>query len=486
MANEPQAVARAAVSDGNDGASAPKRGVLGVVFLTVFLDMVGFSVIFPLFPAMLDWYVGREGTASLVGGLVSTLEGLVPNRFAVVALFGGALGALYSLLQFVAAPFWGRLSDRRGRRGVLLLTLFGTALSYVLWFFSGSFALLVVARLVGGAMAGNISIASASIADVLRGRDRAKGMGILGAGIGLGFVVGPAIGGAASGLDLTTSWSGAADAGVTPFSGAAAIAFVLALVNLLWAALRFPETNPAHTAGRVAANAHEGRSLNPFSKLRDLSFPGMRSLCVAHFVYSCAFGAMEFSLVFLATEFLGYGPMDNAKLFVFIGLTIALVQGGLVRRLVPKLGERVVAARGLSITLLGFVGLGMVAFDFAAGGARGALLWVGAGLVAVGTSLVMPSFSTLASRYVPDDRQGFALGVFRSLGSLARVVGPLAGGVMYYSLGGWSPYLIGAAVLLAPIAAANRLPAPPERAEDLGAAGSHLKAKALPSGGSAR
>jgi len=451
---------------GGAPSASQQRSVLGIVFLTVFLDMVGFSVIFPLFPAMLDWYVEREGEASLAGRLVAWLQGLVSNRFAVVALFGGILGALYSLLQFIAAPLWGRLSDRRGRRGVLLLTLFGTALSYVLWFFSGSFALLVVARLVGGAMAGNISIASAAIADVLAGRDRARGMGLLGAGIGLGFVVGPAIGGWAAGLDLTGLWAGASDVGVNPFSGAAAVAFGLALVNFLWAVLRFPETNPPTSAGRRRAEAqgHEGRSLNPFGKLRDLSFPGMRALCVAHFVYSCAFGAMEFSLVFLATEHLGYGPLDNAQLFVFIGLTIALVQGGLVRRLVPRLGERKVATRGLAVTLAGFVALGLVPFDWAAGVGRGTWLWLGSGLVAIGTSLVMPSFSTLASRYVPDDRQGFALGVFRSLGSLARVVGPLAGGLLYYTLGGWSPYLIGAVVLLAPIAFAARLPEPPAHA----------------------
>lgn len=464
------------------------KSVLGVVFLTVFLDMVGFSVIFPLFPAMLDWYVEREGSGSAVGQLALWLERVVPNRFAVVALFGGVLGALYSLLQFIAAPFWGRLSDRHGRRGVLIFTLFGTALSYALWFVSGSFALLVVARLVGGAMAGNISIASAAIADVLKGRERAKGMGLLGAGIGLGFVIGPALGGAAAGLDLTRAIPGSEAWGVTPFSGAASFAFVLALINAVWAVFLFPETNPK---GR-RASGHEGRTLNPFGKLHELVFPGVKALFLAHFVYSSAFGAMEFSLVFLATEHLGYKPLDNALLFVFIGLTIALVQGGLVRRLVPKLGERVVAVRGLAVTVLGFAALGAVPFA-----PRALPLWLGAGLVAIGTSLVMPSFSSLASRYVPDDRQGFALGVFRSLGSLARVVGPLAGGLLYYTLGGWSPYLLGGLVLLAPAALAGRLPEPPEHAPRASAEGPGAgstagpghgsgETEASPSGGSAR
>jgi len=310
----------------------PRKGVLGLVFLTVFLDMVGFSVIFPLFPEMLDWYVAEEGPDSLVGRLASWLETLVEDRFAVIVLFGGLLGSLYSGLQFIFAPLWGGLSDRRGRRSILLITLTGTALSYVVWFFAGSFALLIVARLTGGIMAGNISIASAAVADTHKKADRAKGMGILGAGIGLGFVVGPALGGLASGWDLTSSLTDLP--GINPFSGAALIAFGLALVNLVWAALRFPETREAGAAD----GAPEKRSLNPFAAQGGLAYPGVHTLNLAYFIYFAAFGAMEFTLVFLAAEHLGYGPRDNAWMFVFNGLTIAFVQGGVVRRLVPRVG----------------------------------------------------------------------------------------------------------------------------------------------------
>ncbi|MBL6758019.1 MAG: MFS transporter [Planctomycetes bacterium] len=433
----------------------PRKGVLGLVFLTVFLDMVGFSVIFPLFPEMLDWYVAEEGADSLVGRLASWLETLVEDRFAVIVLFGGLLGSLYSGLQFIFAPLWGGLSDRRGRRSILLITLTGTALSYVVWFFAGSFALLIVARLTGGIMAGNISIASAAVADTHKKADRAKGMGILGAGIGLGFVVGPALGGLASGWDLTTSLPDLA--GVNPFSGAALIAFGLALVNLVWAALRFPETREA-TAGE---GAPEKRSLNPFAAQGGLAFPGVHTLNLAYFIYFAAFGAMEFTLVFLAAEHLGYGPRDNAWMFVFIGLTIAFVQGGIVRRLVPRVGELKVASLGMALTLPGFLVIAAVTRTESA-----AVLYAGLALVAVGSSLVMPSFSSLASRYVPDDRQGFALGVFRSFGSLARVVGPIAGGLLYYGLGALAPYAIGAALLLMPLGLSRRLPAPPSQAPE--------------------
>ena len=131
---------------------------------------------------MLEHYLALEGDASLLGKLVRTLADLVGgDEFAVQVLFGGLLGSLYSGLQFLFAPIWGGISDRRGRRPTLLLTLFGTALSYVIWFFAGNFALLVFARLLGGVMAGNISTASAVAADISKGADRAKHMGILGA-----------------------------------------------------------------------------------------------------------------------------------------------------------------------------------------------------------------------------------------------------------------------------------------------------------------
>jgi len=445
-----------------DTANAPRaKGVLGLVFLTVFLDMVGFSIIFPLFPDMLEWYVGREGEGSAVARLVGWLQDLVgDDDFAVIALFGGVLGSLYSGAQFLAAPIWGSISDRIGRRSTLLLTLGGTALSYVLWFFAGTFGILVAARLLGGVMAGNISIASAAIADTSAGRDRAKGMGMLGAGIGLGFVVGPALGGLAYGWDVSEGLGEAWQArGVNRFSGAAAVAFALALFNWVWAVRRFPETLKARADVKVEAG--ERRSLNPFAALKRIDLPGVRALNLGYLVYLTAFGAMEFTLVFLSNEHLDYGPRQNAMMFVFIGLTIALVQGGVVRRIVPRLGERKVALGGMALTLPGFLAIAAVTETGSA-----AVLYGGLLLVAVGSSLVMPSLSTLASRYVPDDRQGFALGVFRSFGSLARVAGPIAGGLLYYGLGSAAPYLAGAVILVLPLLVARGLPAPPEEAQE--------------------
>jgi MFS family permease len=427
--------------------------ILGLVFLTVFIDLVGFSVIFPIFPQLLDHYVALEGPESMIGRLQQALVELTGGRagadFAVVTLFGGILGSIYSLLQFLFAPFWGHLSDRRGRRATLLLTLAGTAASYVLWFFSGTFALLVGARILGGIMAGNISIASAAVSDTTSGAERAKGMGIVGMAIGLGFVVGPAIGGISSSWDLLAFWPGGAELGVNPFSGPALIAFVLALFNWFWALMRFPETYPEERRGTDEST----RTLMPFRALRSINFPGVRRTNFISFLYLAAFSGMEFTLTFLAVERFDFGPHDNMWMFIFVGLVIAFVQGGVVRRVVPRMGERKVAVIGLASLLPGFC---LVGFASSVG-----VLYCGLGFMAVGSALAMPCFSALVSRYSPADVQGLVLGAFRSVGALSRAVGPLVGGVLYWILGSQAPYLVGALVILVPLGLALKLPPVP-------------------------
>ncbi len=431
------------------------RSVLGLVFLTVFLDMVGFSVIFPLFPRMLEHYLAVEGEGSAIGKLLVFLANLTgggedaSSRFAVTVLFGGLLGSLYSFLQFVAAPMWGALSDRIGRRPTLLFTLLGTTLSYVLWFFAGTFPLLVLARVLGGIMAGNISTASAAVADSFEGNQRVRGMGILGAGIGLGFVVGPAIGALSSSIDLTARWPELARYGVHPFSGPALFSFLLALVNFAWAAARFPETLSREVRGVRASE----RTLHPFKALRSIDLPGVRDTVVTQFAYFTAFGAMEFTLTFLTHERFQYGERDQAIMLSYVGIAIAFVRGGMVRRITARLGERSVAFAGIFLTLPGFVLVGL------AGG--GGMLYAGLTLLAVGSACVMPCLSSLISRYTPVDRQGLALGVFSSAGALARAIGPIGGGLLYWSLGSRAPYLLGAGLLALPLFLVRRLPAPP-------------------------
>lgn len=427
------------------------RPVLGVIFLTVFFDLVGFSVIFPLFPEMLDHYLAVEGESSPVGQLVVFLRRLVGGtadpQFAVVALFGGILGSLYSTLQFVFAPVWGALSDRIGRRPTLLLTLAGTMAGYGLWIVADTFTLLVVSRLLGGIMAGNISTATAVIADTTTGEKRASGMGFLGMAVGLGFIVGPALGGAATLWNPLVTWPGMAGLGLHPFSGAAAVSFVLAAANLLGAAWLLPETRRAAPPG---APRPARATLRPFALLRSLRAPGLRLTNLVYLLYLTAFSAMEFTLTFLAVERFAFTSRGNAGMFVYVGLVIALVQGGLVRRVVPRYGERRVVLLGLSLLIPGFAIIG--------GSEATATFLGGLGCIAVGSALAMPCLSALASRYASEEHQGLALGTLRSMGALSRAVGPVLGGLLYWRFGSPAPYFTGAGFLFLPALLALLLP----------------------------
>jgi MFS family permease len=421
-----------------------------VVLLTVFLDMVGFSILFPIFPRMLDHYLALEGPESAIGGLVRALSDLAGgDANAVQTLFGGVLGSLYSLLQFLFAPVWGGLSDRIGRRPTLLVTLSGTTVGYALWIFSGSFALLVLSRLLCGLCSGNISTASAVIADVTEGKDRARGMGLVGMSIGLGFILGPALCGVTLRYAPLQARAWEAGLALNPFSMPAVLSALLALGNLLWIALRFRETLAPERRG----TSHHARVLNPFAQLRRLRLPGLARTNQVTFLFLAAFSGMEFTVTFLAAERLGYGPADIVWLFVYSGLLIALVQGGLVRRLAPRLGERKLALLGLSVLVPGFAAVGLTH--------AGTTLYAGLGLMAIGSALAMPSLSSLASRYSPGDRQGLALGTNRSMMALARALGPIAACLTYWRFGSTAAYLAAAAVSVLPVLLAIGLPPVP-------------------------
>ncbi len=425
------------------------RRVLGVILLTVFLDLVGFSIIFPLFPDMLEYYLGKEAPGGSLHSLITQLEQLSgmtgeKARIAATVLFGGLLGSLYSILQFVAAPIWGAMSDRRGRRNILVITIGGTAISYLLWIMADSFWLLVASRFLGGIMAGNLSVATAAVADVTDASNRSKGMGMIGAAFGIGFIFGPAMGALLSLWDApsTLPWV----PGINPFSGPAIVAFVLAIANFVFVLKRFPETL---TSGE-SDPTHAKRPINPLGLLRPSSFPGVNRTNLLYFVFIAAFAGMEFTLTFLAKDRFGYTAAQNGYLFLFIGLIIALVQGGVVRRMAPKYGERNLVVIGLIMILPGLLLVGL---------AKGqGMLYSGLFLLAAGSSLVTPCLTALVSLYTPDDRQGETLGIFRSLGSLGRAFAPILAAMIYWRFGSQWPYYGSAIVLLIPLALAVGLP----------------------------
>ncbi|MGB1127469.1 MAG: MFS transporter [Opitutales bacterium] len=438
-------------------APAPKqnRRTLGIIFLTLFLDLVGFSIIFPLFPAMLDYYLpDGAGDGSLLGSLVAPLaswaeaSGSGDPRLMTAVLFGGILGSLYSILQFISAPLWGAWSDRVGRRKVLLITIAGLALSYLAWFFAASFWVLILSRIVSGAMGGNLSVATAAVADTTSREQRASGLAIIGIAFGLGFIVGPAIGGISAKLQLVELLPQLEALGVNPFSTPALISLILAIVNLIWVARCFEETLPE--AKRTEA-VKEKRS---FAAFHIFSAGGawIRRTNLLYLIFMLAFSGMEFTLTFLAVERFAFSPTQNGGMFVFIGFILILVQGGIVRRLAAPVGEKRLAVAGLACAVAAFLSL---AFALKVGPFFIALAIMGAAI-----GLVSPTLSALISLYSPESEQGANLGVYRSAGSLARAIGPLVAAFVYFAYGSQSAYLFGAMIVIVPLCMAFKLPQP--------------------------
>lgn len=445
-------------------ATAPTKAsgrTLRLVFLTVFMDFLGFSIIFPIYPQLLEHYFKTEPDGSLLHGMLEVASGIAgDNKVAVAALFGGVLGALFSALQFLCTPLWGKLSDRIGRRPVLLVTLTGTALSYLLWVFAGAFWLVVVSRILAGIMAGNISVASAAAADATTGRERSKAMALIGMGIAAGILCGPAIGGIASLVDLSKSAHLPARlaAALNPFSLAAGLAFVMASVNAIVAFRSFPETHSPENRSKVAPRGS-------VFQLGKLASADIRRATLVNLWFFTAFAGMESTLTFVALDLFGYNERNNAVMFTFIAVSMGLIQGGVVRRVGHRIGERRMAVGGLVAGLVAFLIIAAIPHATQVAGApdgwRQPLFYFGLFLFSTAAGLSQPSLSALVSLYSDERTQGFHAGVFRSGGALARAVGPLAAALIYFKSGGHAGvYLAGAIATVVPLWLAMRLRQP--------------------------
>jgi len=370
-------------------------------------------------------------------------------------LFGGAVSSIFSVLQFVFSPLWGGLSDRIGRRGVLMFTVLGTAASYLVWAFSGSFWVFLAARVLGGAFGGNLSVATAAVADVTTREERSKAMGLVGAAFGLGLVTGPLVGAFSAHINLVEMFPSLnlAALGVNPFSTPALIAFALALVNLVWINARFHETLPPEARAAVAsANAKTRRVRNPVRAILSLDNAPVRAVNLVTFIFTVGFVAMEASLVFLSAERFGYTARQNGLLMGFLGLCSILTQGVIVRRLYLRLRETAVLALGLACSAVGFVAIGFAPAP--------AFLYAGTALLALGSGLVNPSTSGLISLYAGASEQGMVLGIFRSLGALARAITPILAGIIFFAAGSRVLYVIAAALTVIAWTLGRKLPQP--------------------------
>jgi len=270
-------------------------------------------------------------------------------------------------------------------------------------------------------------------------------MGMIGVAFGLGFITGPAIGGIIGAIEPS---AGLQRFGINPFSAVAFVAAGTSLINLAWIALRFRETCAG--AGQAAPEAE--RTRHPLHALFAIRDTAIRRANLVYFLFAIVFSGYEITISFLVTERLRYSEHQLTYIFVFAGILSILTQGVLVRRFMPRIGEKRGALGGVALIAAGFA---WVSF------ARTTLpLYSGLALVSVGSGFASAAFSSLISLYSPPDQQGKILGVFRSLGSLARAVGPLAAGVLYWWSGSLSTYLLSALLLLIPVFAGWRLPQP--------------------------
>ncbi len=425
---------------------------LGVIFLTLLIDLIGFSIIFPLGPSLVDYYLRIDGNSGLLGWLLSRSEAVAhalgrDHAFAAV-LFGGVLTSFYSILQFVFAPFWGTLSDRRGRRGILLMTVAGSVLGYALWVVSGSFWMFLLSRIVGGAFGGNLSVATAAVADVTTRKERSRAMGIVGAAFGLGLVTGPVLGAICAQFNLLAAHPSLERFGINPYSVPALVSLGFCVANLVWVKRSFRETLPES----ARSGALETRLRNPIRAILNLDNPDVRRANVVAFVYAVAFVAMEATLTYLAADRFGYTVGQNGIMLGFLGACSIVTQGFIVRILLKKADEIPVLAGGLISTCFGLLIVGL--------SVRPWMMYAGIVFLATGSGLVNPSTTGLISLYSSQDEQGRVLGIFRSLGSLARAFTPMLAGAVYFMFDSKSVFIGAAALVVAALALSARLAKP--------------------------
>ena len=432
---------------------APKRPLsLGVIFLTLLIDLIGFSIIFPLGPSLVDYYLRIDGNSGILGWLLSRSEAVAhamgrDHAFAAV-LFGGVLTSFYSILQFIFAPFWGTLSDRRGRRGVLLMTVAGSVIGYAMWVVSGSFWLFLLSRIVGGAFSGNLSVATAAVADVTTRKERSRAMGIVGAAFGLGLVTGPVLGAICAQVNLLAAHPSLARFGVNPYSVPALVSLGFCVANLAWVNRSFRETLPES----ARSGARETRLRNPIRAIVNLANADVRRANVVAFVYAVAFVAMEATLTYLAADRFGYTIGQNGIMLGFLGFCSIVTQGFIVRILLKKADEIPVLAGGLVSTCFGLLVVGL--------SSRPWMMYAGIVFLATGSGLVNPSTTGLISLYTSQDEQGRVLGIFRSLGSLARAFTPMLAGAVYFMFDSKSVFVGAAVLVVAALALSARLTKP--------------------------
>lgn len=381
-----------------------KKSAFWIIFGVVFIDLVGFGIVFPLLP-------------------------LYAREFHITELQVGLVLGIYSLMQFLFAPILGRLSDKIGRRPVLLVSMLGTALSFFMLAWSKNFAWFFAARALDGIAGSNLATAQAYIADISPKEQRTRNLGMwIGAAFGLGFAFGPFLGGGLHALAqiIMPQWALS-----FPFFAAG----LLALMNVGFAFFKLPESI------QLRDSDHEvGQRTSTFTAIRERLVDRIGPLILTYAVIIFAFSQMEASFTWLAHDQFRLSSTTIYGLFGYLGVVMALVQGGLIRRLAPRWGDKNLAVWGCFLMAVGLATIPL----------NSSLLWLVAtsGILAVGESLANPALISSISKGTHEFIQGQTMGVTQSLASLSRFIGPVTAGYLYQQHGALSPYLVSAGLML--------------------------------------
>ena len=409
---------------------AASRGALLVVFLTVFIDLLGFGIVLPVMPRQAEPYLEALGIRPPLDGLVI-----------------GLLFSSFSLMQFLVSPLWGRLSDRYGRRPMLLLSLAGSVVFYALYGWAvtmpparaaWALGLMFAARIGAGIAGASVGTAAAVIADCTTPENRARGMALIGIAFGGGFTLGPLI--AYFGLALFDE---------QPW-GVGAIASLLSLVAFVIAFTVFRETR---TPGTRA-----GKELPGFTRTAAvLATPTVGALVLVYFLCIVAFANFEATLARLTESAFGMNDRQNFLVFAFIGCML-LIAGGAYRPLAKRLPETRLLGGGVVLMMLGLAAIGGVAWALRDGPAARspgltAVFYGAAALAVAGFACVNPSVSALISKRADAERQGEVLGVNQAFASLGRIVGPFLGSVLFAAHASHTLPFVAAVLILGAVAA---------------------------------
>lgn len=430
--------------------SSSKMRLLWPIYIVIFLDIMGFTLLIPIYPKITQYMATQSGF---------NLE--------YDAIFAGILMTSYSLFQFLFSPILGRLSDLYGRKKLLILSIAGNVFSYFLWVISQSYEVFLISRVISGATGGNISVAQSYIADVTSKKERAKYMGIMGAIFGIGFIVGPFLGGVLASLNMSDLNLGMLE--FNPYSLVGTVAMLLSLFNLIAAKRVLTENNQGLTRNESWLNrkiihpkskttlkhradenqSHRlgemrvGTKINKFAMLqavRSITNPDLLIIFGAYFIMSLGFVHIEAILSWDMDKRFHLSDRETGYFFAYMGIIMALVQGGIYRFLVININLKTLALAGTLILALGLILmpssnlLAIAAFTTA--------------IMAFGWGICNPSIQTLTSIKANENEQGISLGIMQSAGSLARIIAPITA-TLSFNQGGYAyPYYIAAILLL--------------------------------------